>query len=67
MNNIFINQEVAALLKKGAIEEVPLDPPYLGYISNVFLVPKKTGGMRPQPQAAQQGVAGHPSLHDGHR
>ena len=24
---------------KGAIEEVPLDPPYLGYISNLFLVP----------------------------
>jgi hypothetical protein len=38
---------VAALLEKGAIEEVELHPPPLGYISNIFLVQKKNGKMRP--------------------
>jgi hypothetical protein len=37
---------VAALLEKGAIEEVPLVPPP-SFISNIFLVKKKNGGMRP--------------------
>jgi hypothetical protein len=38
---------VEALLSKGAIEEVPLFPSPLCYISSIFLVPKKSGGMRP--------------------
>jgi hypothetical protein len=38
---------VEALLAKGAIEEVPLSPPPLSYISPIFLIPKKDGGMRP--------------------
>ena len=42
-NNRFINQEVDALLSKGAIEEVPLFPPPLSYISSIFLVLKKSG------------------------
>ena len=42
-----IDQEVAALLEKGAIEEVALHPPSLGYVSNIFLVQKKNGKMRP--------------------
>jgi hypothetical protein len=46
-NNIYINQEVEALLHKGAIEEVPLWPPPCSYISSIFLVPKKSGGMHP--------------------
>jgi hypothetical protein len=46
-NNPFIDAEVAALLEKGAIEEVPLDPPPPSFISNIFLVRKKNGGMRP--------------------
>jgi hypothetical protein len=46
-NNPFIDVEVAALLEKGAIEEVPLDPPPPSFISNIFLVKKKNGGMHP--------------------
>ena len=46
-NNSLIDAEVAALLEKGAIEEVELHPPPLGYISNIFLVQKKNGKMRP--------------------
>jgi hypothetical protein len=46
-NNHLIDAEVAALLEKGAIEEVELHPPLLGYISNIFLVQKKNGKMRP--------------------
>jgi hypothetical protein len=46
-NNPLIDAEVAALLEKGAIEEVALHPPPLGYISNIFLVQKKNGKMRP--------------------
>jgi hypothetical protein len=45
-NDHFMNEEVEALLAKGAIEEVPLSPP-LSYISPIFLIPKKDGGMRP--------------------
>jgi len=46
-NDGLIDIEVAALLEKGAIEEVPLCPPSLGYVSNLFLVRKKNGKMRP--------------------
>jgi hypothetical protein len=45
-NNCFIDQEVDALLSKGAIEEVPLFPSPFCYISPIFLVLKKSGGMR---------------------
>lgn len=42
-----LDQELSALLTKGAIEEVdPLLQPR-GYYSHYFLVPKKTGGFRP--------------------
>jgi hypothetical protein len=47
-NDFYIDQEVEALLLKGAIEEVPLFLPLLSYISSIFLVPKKSGGMRPK-------------------
>jgi hypothetical protein len=46
-NDHHIDEEVEALLAKGAIVEVPLFPPSLSYISPIFLVPKKDGGMRP--------------------
>jgi hypothetical protein len=46
-NNPLINSEVAALIKKGAIEEVPLHPPPLSFISNIFLVQKKNGNVSP--------------------
>jgi hypothetical protein len=46
-NNPLIDAEVAALLEKGAIEEVALHPPSLGYVSNIFLVQKKNGKMCP--------------------
>jgi hypothetical protein len=46
-NDFYIDQEVEALLLKGAIEEVPLFPPPLSYISSIFLVLKKRGRMRP--------------------
>jgi hypothetical protein len=44
-NSPLIDAEVAALLEKGAIEEVALHPPPLGFIS-IFLVQKKNGKMR---------------------
>jgi hypothetical protein len=46
-NNLYIDQEVEALFHKGPIEEVPLWLPPRSYISSIFLVPKKSGGMRP--------------------
>jgi hypothetical protein len=46
-NDALIDQEVAALIEKGAIEEVALHPPSLGFVSNIFLVQKKNGKMRP--------------------
>jgi hypothetical protein len=46
-NDPLIDAEVAALLEKGAIEEVALHPPPLGFVSNIFLVQKKNGKMRP--------------------
>lgn len=44
---LLLDTEVSTLLQKAAIELVPpsaLDP---GFYSRIFLVPKKTGGMRP--------------------
>lgn len=41
-----LNEEVGTLLEKGAVLEVP-DPVGPGFYSNLFLVPKKTGGWRP--------------------
>jgi hypothetical protein len=46
-NNPFIDVKVAALLEKGAIEEVLLVPPPPSFISNIFLGKKKNGGMCP--------------------
>ena len=46
LNDSLIDIEVAALLEKGAIEEVPLRPPSLGFVINLFLVQKKNGKMR---------------------
>jgi hypothetical protein len=46
-NNPFIDAEVAALLEKGALEEVPLDPLPPSFISNIFLVKKKNRGSSP--------------------
>jgi hypothetical protein len=46
-NDFYINQEVKALFLKGAIEVVPLLPLLPSYISSIFLVPKKSGRMRP--------------------
>jgi hypothetical protein len=43
----FIVEEVEALLSKGAIEEVALSPPPPSYVSPIFLIPKKDGGLRP--------------------
>jgi hypothetical protein len=39
-----LSEEVQSLLLKRVIEEIPLTP---GFYSRLFLVPKKTGGMRP--------------------
>jgi hypothetical protein len=47
VNNPHIDIEVAALIVKGAIEEVPLHHPPPSFISNIFLVRKKNGKMRP--------------------
>jgi hypothetical protein len=47
VNNHLINLEVEAMLTKGAIEEVPLFPLPPSFISTIFLVKKKNGGMRP--------------------
>jgi hypothetical protein len=46
-NNPLIDIEVAALIKKGAIEEVPLHHPPPSFISNIFLVQKKNRKMCP--------------------
>lgn len=39
-----LSEEIAALLRKEAVEEAPLSP---GYYSRVFVVPKASGGFRP--------------------
>jgi hypothetical protein len=41
--NSLVDAEVAALLEKGAIKEVELHPPSLGYFSIIFFVQKKNG------------------------
>lgn len=41
----FLNEEVRSLVRKGAVFEVPNPGP--GFYSNLFLVPKRTGGWRP--------------------
>ncbi|KAM8975733.1 LOW QUALITY PROTEIN: uncharacterized protein RCH25_020573 [Pelodytes ibericus] len=41
----FVSQEVTSLFSKGAIRKVP--PTSLGFLSNLFLVPKRGGGIRP--------------------
>ena len=43
----FLASEIAALLQKQAIEEVPPDLAQEGFYSRFFLVPKKGGTMRP--------------------
>jgi hypothetical protein len=66
--NFYINQEVEALLLKWAIEEVPLFPPPLSYISSIFLVPKKSGeistpltsGWRTSATPSCRGIGWHP-------
>ena len=40
-------EEVQSLLLKRVIEEIPLTQSTPGFYSRLFLVPKKTGGMRP--------------------
>ena len=45
-SNIFLS-EVDKLLEKGAIEPVPLENMRTGFYSTFFLVPKKSGGLRP--------------------
>ena len=42
-----INSEVEKLLEKAAIEPVPIAEEHLGFYSTLFLVPKKTGDLRP--------------------
>lgn len=44
---LLLSEEVSTLLQKSAIEEVPLTSLDPGFYSRIFLVPKKTGGMRP--------------------
>lgn len=40
-------EEVGAMLTKGAIEKLQLQEAQRGFYSNIFLVPKKGGEMRP--------------------
>ena len=42
-----LSEEVQSLLLKRVIEEIPLTQSTPGFYSHLFLVPKKTGGMRP--------------------
>ncbi|KAM8939450.1 LOW QUALITY PROTEIN: uncharacterized protein RCH25_053096 [Pelodytes ibericus] len=44
-DHVLVSQEVSNLLSKGAITAVPPDSE--GFLSNLFLVPKKGGGTRP--------------------
>ena len=48
-----ILSEVESLLEKGAIEPVPLSQIKSGFYSTFFLVPKKTGDLRPGITLAQ--------------
>jgi len=42
-----LSEEVAGLLRKGAVVPIPLDQEEDGYFSTYFIVPKKDGGLRP--------------------
>ncbi|XP_060909710.1 uncharacterized protein LOC132986985 [Labrus mixtus] len=42
-----LQEEIASLLNKGAIQKVPLEQCQNGFYSRYFLVPKKGGGLRP--------------------
>jgi hypothetical protein len=42
-----LSEEVRSLLLKRVIEEIPLTQLIPGFYSRLFLIPKKTGGMRP--------------------
>ena len=44
---MLLAKEIAKLLAKGAITEVPQKRSLLGFYSSLFLIPKKVGGMRP--------------------
>ncbi len=44
---LVMEQEVKALLEKGAIEYVPHSNRETGFYSRYFIVPKKDGGLRP--------------------
>ena len=46
-NQNVIKQEINSLLEKNAIEVVPLSQIHSGFYSTLFLVPKKTGDLRP--------------------
>ena len=46
-NQFILQQEVEKLLEKGAIESVPLQNSQRGFYSTFFLVPKKSGELRP--------------------
>ncbi|XP_067245130.1 uncharacterized protein, partial [Chanodichthys erythropterus] len=45
--SLVMEQEVATLLRKGAIERVPPPSNQSGFYSRYFIVPKKDGGLRP--------------------
>ena len=42
-----VEKEVQEMLQKGAIHMVPLDQTSGGFVSHIFLVPRKGGGQRP--------------------
>ena len=44
---MLLAEEMAKLLTKGAVTEVPPERKPLGFYSSLFLVPTKNGGMRP--------------------
>ncbi len=44
---LVMEQEVKALLEKGAIEYVPHSNRETGFYTRYFIVPKKHGGLRP--------------------
>ena len=46
-NLAILNSEIKDLLEKGAIEPVPVKERMEGFYSTLFLVPKKSGGLRP--------------------
>ncbi len=44
---LVMEQDIKALLEKGAIEYVPHSNRETGFYSRYFIVPKKDGGLRP--------------------